>query len=331
MDDASTLWRMYAKAKGGLPYRSRMENLTWRLMFINLRNEKKKCLNNNNNNNMNIINNNISNNFYHNINFDTNLDIEIDGNINNNNINNNIINNINNNDFNNEINNDINNDINNEINSNSNTPSSSSRKKKSEKKKDITNDENISCTNCHTRTTPLWRRNPEGEPLCNACGLFLKLHGVVRPLSLKTDVIKKRQRGGKRKSKIDSNDNYLGDGDDLNPTPIVKNQLNDDIDTSMNDDDNYNNINDENIDNLNNNLHDQHHQQHQQNKDDSNFVNLLSPNLDIEMHLNMHELPNIDHTDFSDAFDNNMILHDTIPNTNPNNADPNWEWLNMGI
>ncbi|KAJ5101183.1 Protein of unknown function DUF1752 [Penicillium angulare] len=51
------------------------------------------------------------------------------------------------------------------------------------------------CTNCFTSTTPLWRRNPEGQPLCNACGLFLKLHGVVRPLSLKTDVIKKRNRG----------------------------------------------------------------------------------------------------------------------------------------
>jgi GATA-binding protein, other eukaryote len=51
------------------------------------------------------------------------------------------------------------------------------------------------CTNCSTQTTPLWRRNPEGHPLCNACGLFLKLHGVVRPLSLKTDVIKKRNRG----------------------------------------------------------------------------------------------------------------------------------------
>ncbi|KAL8908537.1 MAG: hypothetical protein Q9207_000747 [Kuettlingeria erythrocarpa] len=60
---------------------------------------------------------------------------------------------------------------------------------------DETNGVPTTCTNCFTQTTPLWRRNPEGHPLCNACGLFLKLHGVVRPLSLKTDVIKKRNRG----------------------------------------------------------------------------------------------------------------------------------------
>ncbi|CEP13378.1 hypothetical protein [Parasitella parasitica] len=56
------------------------------------------------------------------------------------------------------------------------------------------------CTNCDTTTTPLWRRNPEGKPLCNACGLFLKLHGVVRPLSLKTNVIKKRNRNSNNSS-----------------------------------------------------------------------------------------------------------------------------------
>jgi len=64
----------------------------------------------------------------------------------------------------------------------------------------------VSCTNCHTKTTPLWRRNPQGLPLCNACGLFLKLHGVVRPLSLKTDIIKKRQRGGTKKLSAKNDD-----------------------------------------------------------------------------------------------------------------------------
>ncbi|KAJ3057196.1 hypothetical protein HK097_011201 [Rhizophlyctis rosea] len=55
----------------------------------------------------------------------------------------------------------------------------------------------ITCTNCKTTKTPLWRRDAQGEPLCNACGLFYKLHGVVRPISMKTDVIRKRNRRGK--------------------------------------------------------------------------------------------------------------------------------------
>ncbi|KAI9228156.1 MAG: hypothetical protein DHS80DRAFT_31044 [Piptocephalis tieghemiana] len=36
------------------------------------------------------------------------------------------------------------------------------------------------CANCHTLETPLWRRGPSGECLCNACGLFIKHHGRTR-------------------------------------------------------------------------------------------------------------------------------------------------------
>jgi hypothetical protein len=54
----------------------------------------------------------------------------------------------------------------------------------------------VTCKNCFTQNTPLWRRGAEGIPMCNACGLFRRLHGTDRPLSLKTDVIKKRKRSG---------------------------------------------------------------------------------------------------------------------------------------
>lgn len=35
-----------------------------------------------------------------------------------------------------------------------------------------------SCANCQTTTTTLWRRNANGDPVCNACGLYFKLHNV---------------------------------------------------------------------------------------------------------------------------------------------------------
>ena len=38
-----------------------------------------------------------------------------------------------------------------------------------------------SCANCQTTTTTLWRRNANGDPVCNACGLYYKLHNVSVP------------------------------------------------------------------------------------------------------------------------------------------------------
>jgi hypothetical protein len=53
----------------------------------------------------------------------------------------------------------------------------------------------------HTQTTPLWRRSETGAILCNACSLYLKMKGCNRPVSLKSDVIKHRNRSkGKSKS-----------------------------------------------------------------------------------------------------------------------------------
>lgn len=38
----------------------------------------------------------------------------------------------------------------------------------------------VICANCTTTTTTLWRRNNSGDPVCNACGLYFKLHNVSR-------------------------------------------------------------------------------------------------------------------------------------------------------
>ncbi|CDW52606.1 Transcription factor GATA123s [Trichuris trichiura] len=72
----------------------------------------------------------------------------------------------------------------------------------------------INCANCGTNTTTLWRRNQNGDPVCNACGLYYKLHNVNRPLSMKKEGIQTRNRklSGKSKKKRIMSDTGAGNG-----------------------------------------------------------------------------------------------------------------------
>ncbi|KAI7865611.1 hypothetical protein BDF14DRAFT_1699692, partial [Spinellus fusiger] len=47
------------------------------------------------------------------------------------------------------------------------------------------------CANCSTTNTPLWRRDSDGNTICNACGLYYKLHSVHRPMKMRHTTIKR--------------------------------------------------------------------------------------------------------------------------------------------
>ncbi|KAE9550231.1 hypothetical protein FO519_006551 [Halicephalobus sp. NKZ332] len=54
--------------------------------------------------------------------------------------------------------------------------------------------QNMVCSNCKGSSTTLWRRNHLGESVCNACGLYYKLHNVNRPITMKKEGIQTRKR-----------------------------------------------------------------------------------------------------------------------------------------
>lgn len=50
------------------------------------------------------------------------------------------------------------------------------------------------CSHCLTRRTSVWRRSKSGAQVCNACGVYARLRGKERPLSLRRNKIKPRTK-----------------------------------------------------------------------------------------------------------------------------------------
>ncbi|OTF72108.1 GATA transcription factor (GATAb)-like protein, partial [Euroglyphus maynei] len=52
----------------------------------------------------------------------------------------------------------------------------------------------VQCSNCGVTQSSEWRRNVRGEIVCNACGLYYKLHNRDRPIHMRRDFIAHRKR-----------------------------------------------------------------------------------------------------------------------------------------
>ncbi|VDM43506.1 unnamed protein product [Toxocara canis] len=50
------------------------------------------------------------------------------------------------------------------------------------------------CSNCMTTKTTAWRRDQLGKLVCNACGLYYRLHRTNRPVHMRKDIIQQRFR-----------------------------------------------------------------------------------------------------------------------------------------
>eukprot|EP01134_Creolimax_fragrantissima_P006180 CFRG6180T1 len=51
----------------------------------------------------------------------------------------------------------------------------------------------VTCANCETQTTTMWRNNSAGQVVCNACGLYERVNNCTRPKYLKSTTIRRRK------------------------------------------------------------------------------------------------------------------------------------------
>ncbi|KAF8943531.1 putative electron transfer flavoprotein subunit [Haplosporangium gracile] len=76
------------------------------------------------------------------------------------------------------------------------------RRQKKQHKQQATNNFNagtptaitIECANCGQTETPLWRKDAKGQSICNACGLYARLHQRDRPVTMRKSNIARRKR-----------------------------------------------------------------------------------------------------------------------------------------
>ncbi|KAJ7627296.1 GATA zinc finger-domain-containing protein, partial [Roridomyces roridus] len=50
------------------------------------------------------------------------------------------------------------------------------------------------CSHCLTHQTSMWRKSKTGQQVCNACGIYERAKGEMRPLSLRGNEFKPRKK-----------------------------------------------------------------------------------------------------------------------------------------